>query len=1177
MAENTKQHNTYGSNAIKVLRGLIPIRARPGMYIGDDGKRGMHHLISEVLDNSVDESMQGHCDKIVVTLHEDGRSVTIEDNGRGIPSAIHPEENKSTLEVVLTKIHAGGKFGGADSGYDTSGGLHGVGISCVTALSENMEVRVWRNDKKDEDNYGEHVIVLSRGEVVNPVSRENRGKPTMKRGTAVTFTPDRWMFGATMVLDVFNGVFGPDEIPNDAELFNANEVWKEARVNNQATEKTFLECFGYILDAYPKKKSAQADITKEPYNDKAFRQEVDRKLRQAFARYEIRCLKNTHFDEEVVLRRLEQIAFLNANLSVVYLNEASGREETYVYQGGIADYVKSLTAVRGGLYPSQPFSMDKEIGRMRVMIAFQYSEDDDESITTFANNIHNPDGGTHLSGFKAALTRLVNQYARANTLLKEKESNLSGDDIREGITAIIAVRIPQPQFEGQTKAKLTSPEMDGVVNSAFSEGLGEFFEKNPVVAKAIVERAILAARARDAAKKQSDLIKRKTFLGKGHRLPGKLKDCQTNDRTIAELFLVEGDSAAGSAKEGRDANTQAVLPLRGKIINAEKTDLASLLKNQEVQNIINALGTGVDVSEGDFKLGDRRYDKVIIMSVDGDERVLLRNKDSLDTSVWRCGEFIDGCYAGIYDHSRFEVCCFDPKALVVRFKPIKAAIRHISEDVRYRITTLYGRSATVTGGHSLFTVDNGVPSLRQAHSIKEEDLILAPSKIDIPASEVVFDIWSMARVSPSIVSSLAVSGLEHWAGAFIKQPVKMAAHDMFRMIPLTPSLAYFMGWFAAEGSLSGFQIKLALAEKDMAHFAKIAEAVREAFGQNIRVEEADSKGPVACFHSTAAALIIHQIGLAVTAKLKRVPSVFFNSSEECLKSFLEGYFLGVGSMGEANVSMTTASKDMKEDLPYVFLRLGVLVDVSHIPPSENELACSGEAWRLSITGRDNLCGSSWMWQNHWGAEGLMSILSDARTMSSYTPVSDSLIGLPVRSIERMDPSAEYVYDFSVEGDETFICGTGGLCAHNTDADVDGSHIATLLLTFMYRYMRPLVIGEEGGEGGYVYLANPPLFKVESANKKVYCWSDEERDSAVANSKGKSHIVRYKGLGEMNDDELAESTMEVQTRRLTRVAISDAPETDGMLSILMGKNVAARKEHIIKKSAERDTTSLGSVL
>ena len=508
----------YDEKSIRVLKGLESVRVRPGMYIGDTDKRGLHHLAWEVLDNAVDEAMAGRCTQINIILHDDGETLSVEDNGAGIPTGIHPEyaaEQKTALEIVLTVLHAGGKFDNA-SYSGGSGGLHGVGVSCVNALSDQLIAEVWQNG-------GEYKQEFCRGVATTKCERLGDSR---KHGTRITFHAD-------------------------PEIFKAG----------------------------------------------------------------------VKFDEELLLKKIRETAFLNAGLKLVYTVKKTKKTETFQFDGGISDFVTYQTKAKNGLYPDVPFFFKNEINDVKVQVAFQYTDDDNELIMSYANNIHTPDGGTHLSGFKTALTRITNQFAKNLNILKPNDNNVSGDDIREGITAIVSVRIQQPQFEGQTKAKLGSVEADGAVNTLFGEALSEFFEKNPAMAKTMIERAIVSQKAREAARKSSDQIKRKSIFGKSNRLPGKLADCNSENRDETELFICEGDSAAGAAKTGRDIGTQAVLPLRGKILNAEKHDVEALLKNTEIQALSRAIGTGLSLkNEDEFKLDDRRYDKIILMTdadVDG--------------------------------------------------------------------------------------------------------------------------------------------------------------------------------------------------------------------------------------------------------------------------------------------------------------------------------------------------------------------------------------------------------------------------------------------------------------------------------------------------------------------------------------------------------------------------------
>jgi DNA gyrase subunit B len=569
--------NQYNENSIQILESQEAVRTRPAMYIGDTGKKGLHHLVWEILDNSVDEHMAGHCSKIDVIISKDNRSVTIIDNGRGIPVAVKQEDPKkrSTLEIVLTELHAGGKFGDDGSGYEASGGLHGVGASCVNFLSLRLDVEVCREKKR-------YLLSFDRGIPVSEVTESGTSSST---STKMTFTPDHNIFGQFAVEDAFREVL-IDEFDVDEKFAECSGKWRKALIAGPVDIDIFIKCFGLM--------NYEEDVCKKAYNS-----------------WFNNSWKNIQFDEAILVRRLRETAYLNGGLQICYKNEHTGNKEEFFFEGGIADYVSFLAKSRSNVYPSKPFFFDNKSGKVNVQVAFQYSDDDDESIYAYANNIYTADGGTHLSGFKTCITRVVNQFARSSSVLKEKDNNLTGEDIREGIVAIVSVRLPQPQFEGQTKGKLGSQEVEGVVNRLFSEALTEFFEKNPIIVKSIAERALRAAKARAAAKRASENIKRQGFLGRSGSLPGKLSDCNSEDSMSTELYIVEGDSAAGSCKGGRDPEYQAVMPIRGKIINPEKNDYAKLMQNEEVASIISAVGTGI---RDDFNLKDLRYGKIVIMT-----------------------------------------------------------------------------------------------------------------------------------------------------------------------------------------------------------------------------------------------------------------------------------------------------------------------------------------------------------------------------------------------------------------------------------------------------------------------------------------------------------------------------------------------------------------------------------
>ena len=498
----------YGASQIQVLEGLEAVRKRPGMYIGSTGPRGLHHLVYEIVDNSIDEALQGYCDRIYVSLNEDG-SVTVKDDGRGIPVETHPKTGKSTLETVLTVLHAGGKFGGG--GYKVSGGLHGVGISVVNALSKWLVADVYRNGKIYRQTY-EKGITTSPLEVVGE---------SHHTGTIINFMPDETIF---------------DEI---------------------------------------------------------------------------------EFKYETLEHRLRELSFLNKGVKIVFEDkrEGSERKKEFHYEGGLVEFVKYLNKTKTPIH-DDIVHIDKKIGDSIVEIAMQYTDGYTENIFSFANNIDTHEGGTHLAGFKSALTKTVNEYAKRNKLIKENEGNLTGEDIREGLTAVISVKLPEPQFEGQTKTKLGNTYMRGNVDSVTVEELGAFLEENPTTARTIVDKGLRAQRAREAAKRARELTRRKSVL-ESTSLPGKLADCSEKDPSKSEIFLVEGDSAGGSAKQGRDRHTQAILPLRGKILNVEKSRLDRILSSDEIKNMITAFGCGIG---NDFDLEKARYHKIVIMTdadVDG--------------------------------------------------------------------------------------------------------------------------------------------------------------------------------------------------------------------------------------------------------------------------------------------------------------------------------------------------------------------------------------------------------------------------------------------------------------------------------------------------------------------------------------------------------------------------------
>ena len=603
----------YDENQIQVLEGLEAVRKRPGMYIGSTSSKGLHHLVWEVVDNSIDEAMAGICDHIEIIVHQDN-SVTVVDNGRGIPVGENAKLKKSTLEVVMTVLHAGGKFGGG--GYKVSGGLHGVGVSVVNALSSKVVVQVRRDGQVYQQEYQRGVPQYD----IKVVGE------TDDHGTTVTFLPDSEIFTET-----------------------------------------------------------------------------------------------TEYDYNTLLTRVRELAFLNKGIALTITDERTGASNYFKYEGGIIEYVKYLNEKKEALH-EEPIYVEGSRDSIQVEVSLQYNDSYTENIYSFANNINTHEGGTHESGFKSALTRIINDYARKTGFIKDNSSNLTGDDVREGLTAIISVKIPEPQFEGQTKTKLGNSEVRGIVESLFAEKLQEFLQENPSVSRRIMDKALSASRAREAARKAREMTRRKSAL-EVSALPGKLADCSSKDASISELYIVEGDSAGGSAKQGRDRHFQAILPLRGKILNVEKARLDRILSNAEIRAIITALGTGI--SE-DFDISKARYHKVIIMTdadVDGAHiRTLLL------TFFFRyMRKIVEAGYIYIAQPPLFKV----ERNKVIRYagteKERDEIIAEFGENAKFNVQRYKGLGEMNAGQLWETTMD---PESRTMLQVTIEDAILADSIFD---------------------------------------------------------------------------------------------------------------------------------------------------------------------------------------------------------------------------------------------------------------------------------------------------------------------------------------------------------------------------------------------------------------------------------------------------------------
>ena len=1199
----------YGAGQIQVLEGLQAVRKRPAMYIGSTDTRGLHHLVYEVVDNSIDEALAGHCDSIEVTIHDDD-SVSVSDDGRGIPVDMHEEHGKPAVEVIMTILHAGGKFD--NKSYQVSGGLHGVGVSVVNALSKWLEVEIKRDGAVWHQRF-------DHGEPEASLDRVREMEPGEETGTTIRFWPD-------------------DEI-----------------------------------------------------------------------------FETTDFVFSTLQSRLRELAFLNSGVEISLHDEREDRTQQFCYEGGIKEFVEFLNETKTRLhddviYFDEDEPMGEDDGVVQVEVAMQATDELQGSLHAFANNINTREGGTHMTGFKTALTRVVNDYATDNGLLRDLDDTLKGEDIREGLTAVLSIKHPDPQFEGQTKTKLGNSEVRGIVESAVHEHLGTFFEENPDTAETIVSKAVEAAKARKAAKKAEELTRRKSALD-STALPGKLADCQTRDPSEAELFVTEGDSAGGSAKQGRDPDFQAILPIKGKILNVEKHRLDRILENNEIRNMITALGTGIG---DEFDLDELRYENVLIMSVDGEEHGFVRDPDG-ETKFVQIGEFIDTVIEGDGDgYDGYEVLCFGRDDHETKFRPIDQVIRHEIEEPLYRIETAYGRNLKVTASHSVFVHQDGDVALARGDEIDSGDRVVAPrsvplagdtdgTEIDllarlvasahefeseifargpgieemhkqkvrhtytdggsadtvnrveqrVEASEstlealkqyrteagltqqdvcdsigvaqpITISQWERGQSRPTVSNFRAyceavgaptetmlqavtvtdslldqrwnnqyegaptnevreyvrVSELEAADLELIPEdatveltPAHHADHGIDRHIEVDETLLELLGFWVAEGSCSRRNgIRLAMGannEGQIDHYRTAFEAV---FGIPAKHSQCEDRTDEIKLVNRVAAIVWQEVlGCdSRSADSKTVPDLVFNCSTTLQRSFLRGYFLGDGTVDRQSMTLTTTSRDLASGLLYLLSAQSVVASHSVLDSDslDSGIDTVTDVHTITVSARKDLERLRPVWEPHRNSGGLVTRIEhggDNPAARRYEEISEDLVALEVESVEQIEPSGEYVYDFSVEADENFIAGTGGLCAHNTDADVDGAHIRTLLLTFFYRHMRPLL------EHGHVYATQPPLYRVRYRGETYDAMTDAERDRIIEEKCNGSpdKIQRFKGLGEMNPDQLWETTMNPETRHLKQITVEDAAAADKMFSVLMGDAVEPRKEFIKEHAPEAE--------
>ena len=1136
----------YTAKSITVLKDLQAVRLRSAMYIGDTSFRGFHHIFQEVLDNSIDEALAGYCKNINVIIHKDN-SITVIDDGRGIPTDIHPEEGKSALELVMTVLHAGGKFD--KSTYKISGGLHGVGVSVTNALSKFLDVKVYRDGKIFHQRY-------ERGRKVSEV--EVLGD-TEKKGTEITFLPDD-------------------------EIFTVNE-----------------------------------------------------------------------FDYDYIKKRLRELAYLNAGLRISLEDERTDSKEEFIFEGGLKEFVKDLNKGKNVL--SDPIYVNKE-NSISVEIAMQYNDSYNTKLYSFVNNINTVEGGTHEEGFRTALTRVINEYDRKNNI---SDIKLTGDDVKEGLTCVISIKVPEPQFEGQTKTKLGNSNVKGLVSSVVYESLNNYFEENPSVAKLICNKIIGAAKAREAARKARELARRKTAFESGS-LPGKLADCSERDPTKCELFIVEGDSAAGTGISARDRKFQAILPLRGKILNVEKARLDKLFKNEQITNLITALGCGIGE---EFNINKLRYHKVIILtdadSVTGDTPLLLFNKNN-EIEFNYIGNFVNDCITP----QEYKISSFSINPGKHQVKKITNIVKHPLKTNLYEIKTNLGYSVKATSYHSVFVYDGSNIVTKKSNEITTNDYVLIPKKLprtdrdysvdlskDVEAKNVYaslkksilkkipdesyvdlrLDEWNklkkirmasgISRKKMSELLNIYFTIIEQWE---TKIDNVMPKYDLFRKyikilnvnerdiefklfvpineinldridcnnfylknhtrrlklkVDIDKYLVYLLGWYIGDGTRSRgkknpYRFSLCIGNDKHHYLNRIKSSIKKSLDCNVILDDNVRNSLMVHFNSFTFELFLKYLGLyGKKANEKFVPNIIFNLKKELQVSFLEGLlhsdgFAYVGKTrgkdGKPSFGHSTTSKILAEGIVFLYRQIGVLPSVIKSRAKDhlykNILIKSNyDSYNIMIGSVEQLIKTNDIWKNHKNAIVLTSHLSLVKKWKNrkyVIDVNEDFQGVKVLSVKKIENKDKFVYDIGVDINRSFIGGVGGLTLHNSD----GNHISCLLLTFFYRYMPELI------KNGYVYVAQPPLFKIIK-NKKTTYIRDEENLKIALKEQGNENVVvqRFKGLGEMDANELEETVMDIQKRVLKRINVEDAVEADNIFNILMGEEVEPRRDFIIKYSKE----------
>ena len=1249
----------YTARHLTVLEGLEAVRKRPGMYIGSTDGRGLLHCLWEIVDNAVDEALAGCCTRIEVILHED-HSAEVRDNGRGIPVDIEPKTKLNGVELVMTRLHAGGKFGGGS--YTASGGLHGVGASVVNALASRLDVEV------DKDG-AQWAMSFRRG-----VAGEFAGP-----GPGEKFTPRGGLRRVRRVAKTLTGTrirFWPDQ-----QVFVRGAQWSFDALAQRARQTAYLV----------------PGLTIRVSDERA---EADRVASQ---------------EEDAVGPGSREAEFRFAGgISEFCAHLSPGEPVTDVVRLTGSGQFTETVPVLDGQGHLVPTDVERELA---VDVALRWDSGYGTVTRSFVNVIATPKGGTHVAGFERALVRTLNEQLRAVRLLKNGDEAVTKEDILEGLTAVIAVRLPEPQFEGQTKEVLGTPAASRIVAQVVAGELRAFFEArgraSKQQARALLDKVAAAAKTRISAREHRENQRRKSALA-ASALPAKLVDCRSADDR-SELFIVEGDSALGTAKLARDSEFQALLPIRGKILNVQKASLSDMLKNAECAAIIQVIGAG---SGAAFDLDAARYQRVVLMSVAPDEPVLFTDPDGRFT-LRRIGEAVDERLESAGLDGVSGTVSVDLQDRSTRLSPVKQYLRHHHRGTMYRITTAYGRSVTVTGGHSVFTYEDGELTLRPAGELKVGDLVVAPRQLPRPIPQREVDLavllrragqdhavriegeavrrllarkaadrqpahlrrssqrirlplsewqrlsatrrqrgitgaamahtlgyrqacsvsefetgrglppvevcrryldelaepWPTATETvPSLVEqwSNGTSGNERyrraalsaWLAELSEQDLTWLAaqpdgRDVVlharahradaipRFLQVTEDLCYVLGWYLAEGSLSchGARLNFALGADDDWYLPGLAAAIERVTGRAPATARpvARSHSRHVYVHSPVLARTIKALGMGGTACHKRLPDLLLNCDEPCQLAFLEGYFLGDGTKDARGRVLTfaTSSRDLADGLLCLLGQFGVLAGVTRRPAAESRIrgmkVSTKPSYQVTVSSKDGLARLRRLWRQAPSADMYARRIANGITRPGCEPISPEMVALPIREIETLDYDGP-VYDLSVPDDENFISGTGGLLTHNTDADVDGAHIRTLLLTLFHRYMRPMV------EAGRVFAAVPPLHRIElisprkGQQKYIYTYTDAELHRTLLQlerrgQRWKEPPQRYKGLGEMDAGQLAETTMDPRHRTLRRIRIEDSAAAMGIFDLLMGTDVAPRRDFIIGGAAELDPSRI----